>query len=148
MMTALSHSAKLVLAMTVSMVVLTACGHKEEKAADNQAAASVAEAAPPMSAAPAKDTNTPVLVNEDTATVDAGPEVANTASTATASDVAVAVPESGEGEGVADNSAMEHISENDQVIDDQPASPNAPRASEESSEPVSNQAVGNAKVGQ
>lgn len=138
----------LILPLAIS---LTACGKKEEPAT-NATAASVAEAAPAMSAAPADSKGTPVLVNETNATVDAGPDSAANTATATASEVAVGAsnvsPEEAM-DGGADNSGMEKISENDQVIDDQPASPNAPQAAEEgTAESHQPKAVSNGKVGQ
>lgn len=128
--------------------VLAATGcNKKTQTTDNTAAASVAESqAVPMSAAPA-DGKRSVAIDEANATVDAGPDATNnTSATATAQALpasGVEVEASGEGEGEADNSDMDKISENDTVIDNEPASPNAPKA-QESAAP----AVGNQKVGQ
>lgn len=143
-----SQQVKLALAMTLSVVALSGCGNKAEKT-DNQTAASAAEAAAvPMSAAPANETGKPAIINESNAMVDAGPDAAASTAdvaTATASGVDAAGDEAMDGG--ADNSAMDKISENDQVIDDQPASPNAPRAADEG-ESVPAEKMSNAKVGQ
>lgn len=131
-----------------AVLAATGCNKKTETT-DNTAAASMAESqAVPMSAAPADNKNT-AAVNEANATVDAGPDATNNTSAAVtaqalpASGVEVEASGEGEGEGEADNSDMDKISENDQVIDNEPASPNAPKA-QESTAP----AVGNQKVGQ
>lgn len=157
MLSQLNHSAVsavAVLTLTgfLSMGALTGCSKKDATDVNNATAASVAEAAPPMTAAPADDKGTPVVINESNANVDAGSDINASVATSldtSASAVATDMPhEAGDVEGGADNSGMDKISENDQVIDNEPASPNAPRASEESTgssqEPT---AVGNAKVG-
>ena len=45
-------------------------------------------------------------------------------------------------DGGADNSAMDKITENDTVIDNAPASPNAPKATDDAAPAVGNQKVG------
>ncbi|MFW2177817.1 MULTISPECIES: hypothetical protein [unclassified Moraxella] len=131
--------------VSLLMMGMVGCGNKETATENTANPASVAEAqAVPMSAAPADDKGTPVLVNETNATVDAGPDASLPASTAVAMDMP---PASGAEvmEGGADNSAMDKISEHDQVIDNEPASPNAPKAPEAGE---ATQGVGNGKVGQ
>ena len=113
---------------------LTACQKPDEPAAETTAASVTEPQTMPMSAAPADDdNNAPPLINENTAALDAGPDV--NANAAAGADAAADMPASnatdGEPlEGAADNSAMENISENDQVIDSEPADPNAPKASD------------------
>lgn len=136
------------LAAVLAVTAITGCSKKDSEKADNAAAASAAEAAAvPMTAAPANDKGANIAVTEDNAAVDAGPDA--TASTAMATDTVPASGVDAEGhealEGAADNSEMDKISENDQVIDNEPASPNAPRATEEGTSPNN---VGNARVGQ
>ncbi|ELA09476.1 hypothetical protein MOMA_03700 [Moraxella macacae 0408225] len=102
--------------LLVLSVPLTACSKSEpvEKTSDNLA--STTEAIP-MSAAPADENNAPAVINDGNAVADLD------------SDVTVATSDVGEPiESGVDNSAMETISENDQVIDNKPASPNAPKA--------------------
>ena len=145
-----TYRIKLTLATCLAVCLLTACGHKDDKTtADNQAAASATEAAAaPMTAAPADNKGTPAVVNESNATVDAGPDVAAASSAGEVEVGASNVAPEEAMDGGADNSGMDKISENDQVIDDQPASPNAPRAPEETNAPVhESKAIGNAKVG-
>ena len=125
----------------VAVFALTGCNKKTETQ-DNAVAASVAESqAVPMSAAPADEKNA-AAVNEANATVDAGPDTASNASATVTTD---ALPASGaemEGEGAADNSGMDKITENDKVIDNEPASPNAPKETENAAPAVGNQKVG------
>lgn len=113
---------------------LTACSKSEptEKNADNLASAAEAQAMP-MSAAPADENNAPVVINDSNATADLGSDIADS-NASNVADTAV-TPEAGEpAEAGVDNSAMETISENDQVIDDEPASPNAPKANDNSAD--------------
>lgn len=109
---------------------LTACQKPDEPAAETTAASVTEPQTMPMSAAPADDdNNAPPLINENTAALDAGPDVNATADAA--ADMPASNATDGEPlEGAADNSAMENISENDQVIDSEPADPNAPKASD------------------
>lgn len=148
----IAMSVSVTLASLMTVATLSGCGDKDMPKTDNATAASVAEAAPPMTAAPADDKGTPVMINESNANVDAGNDINASVATSldtSASAVATDTPhEAGDVEGGADNSGMDKISENDQVIDNEPASPDAPRASEESNDaPKDNAAVGNAKVG-
>lgn len=129
-----------------AVLAATGCNKKTETT-DNATAASVAESqAMPMSAAPA-DGKHSVAIDEANATVDAGPDTAANASAPATT--AEAMPASGTeveavSEGEADNSGMDKITENDKVIDNEPASPNAPKAVEDSAAPT----VANQKVGQ
>ena len=134
--------AKITMLSLVSALTLTACDKKTDST-DNAAAASVAESqAVPMSAAPADEKNS-AAVTEANATVDAGPDATSASGTATTVD---AMPASTEADatddGGADNSDMDKITENDTVIDNAPASPNAPRASDDAAPAVGNQKVG------
>ena len=135
--------AKITMLSLVSALTLTACDKKTDST-DNAAAASAAESqAVPMSAAPADEKNS-AAVTEANATVDAGPDATSASGTATAVD---AMPASSDGveatdDGGADNSAMDKITENDTVIDNAPASPNAPKASDDAAPAVGNQKVG------
>lgn len=135
--------AKITMLSLVSALTLTACDKKTDST-DNAAAASVAESqAVPMSAAPADEKNS-AAVTEANATVDAGPDATSASGTATAVD---AMPASSDGVeaadgGGADNSDMDKITENDTVIDNAPASPNAPKASDDAAPAVGNQKVG------
>ena len=125
----------------VTLLAVTGCQKKAEET-DNTSAASTAEAqAVPMSAAPADDSKAPAIVNETNATVDLGAETA--ASAAASAGVASSAELEDGAEGEADNSAMDKITENDLVIDNEPASPNAPRAAESNGSKL-----GNAKIGQ
>lgn len=135
--------AKITMLSLVSALTLTACDKKTDST-DNAAAASAAESqAVPMSAAPADEKNSPA-VTEANATVDAGPDATSASGTATAVD---AMPPSNTeadatDDGGADNSDMDKITENDTVIDNAPASPNAPKASDDAAPAVGNQKVG------
>lgn len=134
--------AKITMLSLVSALTLTACDKKTDST-DNAAAASVAESqAVPMSAAPADEKNS-AAVTEANATVDAGPDATSASGTATTVD---AMPASTEADatddGGADNSDMDKITENDTVIDNAPASPNAPKASDDAAPAVGNQKVG------
>lgn len=127
---------------------ITGCSNSaNDKAIKNEEVKSVAKETP-MSAAPAKTKDTPIAVGDDSqpnnhpaaATVDnasegtivepSAPKITEPASNGKAGKgknqkaSAVAITEQ------ADNSAMDSISENDQVIDDAPASPDAPQAHE------------------
>lgn len=143
----------LVLVSLLTVTSLGGCGDKDTPKTDNAVAASAAEAAPPMTAAPADNKGTPVLINETNSTVDAGGDINTSVATSVAMPASgtassTTANETGVSEDGADNSGMEKISENDQVIDDQPASPNAPRASDEGTGVThEHKAVGNAKVG-
>lgn len=135
--------AKITMLSLVSALALTACDKKTDST-DNAAAASVAESqAVPMSAAPADEKNS-AAVTEANATVDAGPDA--TSASGTAATPVDAMPASTEADaaddGGADNSAMDKITENDTVIDNAPASPNAPKASDDAAPAVGNQKVG------
>ena len=136
--------AKITMLSLVSALALTACDKKTD-GTDNAAAVSVVESqAVPMSAAPADEKNS-AAVTEANATVDAGPDA--TSASGTAATPVDAMPassieaESAE-DGGADNSDMDKITENDTVIDNAPASPNAPKASDDAVPAVGNQKVG------
>lgn len=137
------HLSTLAATVLLSMTVgLTACSKTDEQSA-NAAAASAAEAsAVPMTAAPADDQAATAVVNEDTAAADAGPEAASVAADTGMASATAAAGDDEALEGAADNSGMDKISENDTVIDNEPASPGAPRADDEGAN------VGNARVGQ
>lgn len=114
---------------------LSACQKHDEQAAETTAASVTEPQTMPMSAAPADDdNNAPPLINENTAALDAGPDVNANAASADASvndQLPAATGADGEPlEGAVDNSGMDSISENDQVIDDEPADPNAPKAAD------------------
>lgn len=156
MLSQLNHSAVsavAVLTLTgfLSMGALTGCSKKDPQTTDNATTASVAETAPPMTATPADEKGTPVVINETNANVDAGSDVNASVATSldtSASGVSPVANETDSMEGGADNSGMDKISENDQVIDNEPASPDAPRASDEGTQTnEDHKAVGNAKVG-
>ena len=138
--------AKITMLSLVSALTLTACDKKTDST-DNAAAASVAESqAVPMSAAPADEKNS-AAVTEANATVDAGPDATSASGTATTVDAMPASNTSNSeaeavDDGGADNSDMDKITENDTVIDNAPASPNAPKASDDAAPAVGNQKVG------
>lgn len=135
--------AKITMLSLVSALTLTACDKKTDST-DNAAAASAAESqAVPMSAAPADEKNS-AAVTEANATVDAGPDATSASGTATTVDAMPASNTEADAtdDGGADNSAMDKITENDTVIDNAPASPNAPRASDDAAPAVGNQKVG------
>ena len=134
--------AKITMLSLVSALTLTACDKKTDST-DNAAAASVAESqAVPMSAAPADEKNS-AAVTEANATVDAGPDATSASGTATTVDAMPASTEADAADdGGADNSDMDKITENDTVIDNAPASPNAPKASDDAAPAVGNQKVG------
>jgi hypothetical protein len=135
--------AKITMLSLVSALALTACDRKTDST-DNAAAASVAESqAVPMSAAPADEKNS-AAVTEANATVDAGPDATSASGTATTVDAMSASSAEAEAvdDGGADNSDMDKITENDTVIDNAPASPNAPKASDDAAPAVGNQKVG------
>ena len=135
--------AKITMLSLVSALTLTACDKKTDST-DNAAAASAAESqAVPMSAAPADEKNS-AAVTEANATVDAGPDATSASGTATTVDAMPASNTEADAtdDGGADNSAMDKITENDTVIDNAPASPNAPKASDEAAPAVGNQKVG------
>jgi len=139
------HLPKFAATLVLSMAVaLTACSKKSDDENTNANAASAAEAtAAPMSAAPADDQGNAAVVNENTAALDAGPDVAASVSADTGMASGTADTNTEALEGAVDNSGMDKISENDQVIDNEPASPNAPRADDDATGNV-----GNARVGQ
>lgn len=119
---------------------LTACQKPDEPAAETTAASVTEPQTMPMSAAPADDdNNAPPLINENTAALDAGPDVNANAASADApvnDQLPAATGADGEPlEGAVDNSGMDNISENDQVIDNEPADPNAPKASDSDTAP-------------
>nr|WP_314232651.1 hypothetical protein [uncultured Moraxella sp.] len=135
--------AKITILSLVSALTLTACDKKADST-DNAAVASAAESqAVPMSAAPADEKNS-AAVTEANATVDAGPDA--TSASGTAATTVDAMPASTEvdatDDGGADNSDMDKITENDTVIDNAPASPNAPKARDDAAPAVGNQKVG------
>lgn len=135
--------AKITMLSLVSALTLTACDKKTDST-DNAAAASAAESqAVPMSAAPADEKNS-AAVTEANATVDAGPDATSASGTATTVDAMPASNTEADAtdDGGADNSAMDKITENDTVIDNAPASPNAPKASDDAVPAVGNQKVG------
>lgn len=138
--------AKITMLSLVSALTLTACDKKTDST-DNAAAASAAESqAVPMSAAPADEKNS-AAVTEANATVDAGPDATSASGTATTVDAMPASNTSNSeaeaaDDGGADNSDMDKITENDTVIDNAPASPNAPKASDDAAPAVGNQKVG------
>ena len=114
---------------------LSACQKHDEQAAETTTASVTEPQTMPMSAAPADDdNNAPPLINENTAALDAGPDVNANAASADASvndQLPAATGADGEPlEGAVDNSGMDSISENDQVIDNEPADPNAPKATD------------------
>ena len=136
--------AKITMLSLVSALTLTACDKKTDST-DNAAAASAAESqAVPMSAAPADEKNS-AAVTEANANVDAGPDA--TSASGTAATPVDAMPASSTeadvtDDGGADNSDMDKITENDTVIDNAPASPNAPKATDDAVPAVGNQKVG------
>ena len=134
--------AKITMLSLVSALTLTACDKKTDST-DNAAAASAAESqAVPMSAAPADEKNS-ATVTDANATVDTGPDATNASGTATTVDAMPASTEADAADdGGADNSDMDKITENDTVIDNAPASPNAPKASDDAAPAVGNQKVG------
>ena len=135
--------AKITMLSLVSALTLTACDKKTDST-DNAAAASAAESqAVPMSAAPADEKNS-AAVTEANATVDAGPDATSASGTATTVDAMPASNTEADAtdDGGADNSAMDKITENDTVIDNAPASPNAPKASDDAAPAVGNQKDG------
>ena len=135
--------AKITMLSLVSALTLTACDKKTDST-DNAAAASAAESqAVPMSAAPADEKNS-AAVTEANATVDAGPDATSASGTATPVDAMPASNTEADAadDGGADNSDMDKITENDTVIDNAPASPNAPKASDDAAPAVGNQKVG------
>ena len=135
--------AKITMLSLVSALTLTACDKKTDST-DNAAAASAAESqAVPMSAAPADEKNS-AAVTEANATVDAGPDATSASGTATTVDAMQSSSDEVEAadDGGADNSDMDKITENDTVIDNAPASPNAPKASDDAAPAVGNQKVG------
>ena len=134
--------AKITMLSLVSALTLTACDKKTDST-DNAAAASAAESqAVPMSAAPADEKNS-AAVTEANATVDAGPDATSASGTATTVDAMPASTEADAADdGGADNSDMDKITENDTVIDNAPASPNAPKATDDAAPAVGNQKVG------
>ncbi len=111
----------------VAMLSIGVIGCSQQVEDTNKSTAE--DEAVPMSAKPADSQDAPI-VEGDT------PEITDdTATTATAE----AQPNEADGEeiveeGGEDNSEMDNISENDQVVDDEPASPDAPTASEEPAE--------------
>lgn len=135
--------AKITILSLVSGLTLTACDKKADST-DNAAVASAAESqAVPMSAAPADEKNS-AAVTEANATVDAGPDATSASGTATTVDAMPASSDEVEAadDGGADNSDMDKITENDTVIDNAPASPNAPKATDDAAPAVGNQKVG------
>ena len=136
--------AKITMLSLVSALTLTACDKKTDSTDNNAAAASAAESqAVPMSAAPADEKNS-AAVTEANATVDAGPDATSASGAATPVDAmpASSIEAEAAEDGGADNSDMDKITENDTVIDNAPASPNAPKASDEAAPAVGNQKVG------
>ena len=121
---------KLITSLFIMTVLgLTACSKSEPTENTQANTASVAEAqAIPMSAAPADDKNAPVVINDSNATADLGGETAETV-TENEPNASVAAAVEG-GDNNIDNSEMEHISEDAEVIDSEPASPNAPKATD------------------
>ena len=93
--------------------------------------------------APADEKNS-AAVTEANATVDAGPDATNASGTATTVDAMPASNTEADAtdDGGADNSDMDKITENDTVIDNAPASPNAPKATDDAAPAVGNQKVG------
>lgn len=132
--------------LMATAVVLTGCGKSDDKASKNDEVKPT-EKEVPMSAAPAKTKEAPIAVGDDSHTKVIAP-IASSAAEGTVIEPpapkeagnekvgkgknkkASAVDATLNAEGEADNSAMDSISENDQVIDDAPASPDAPQAKE------------------
>ena len=85
-------------------------------------------------------------MTEANATVDAGPDATSASGTAAATPVDAMPASNTEADaaddGGADNSDMDKITENDTVIDNAPASPNAPKATDDAAPAVGNQKVG------
>lgn len=141
--------------LLVSLLAMTGCAKGgDDKAIKNQEVKS-AEKEVPMSAAPAKTKDNPIAVSDDKptkadlpiansvteGTVIESPaprEIANNEKTGKGKNKkASAVGETAmAGQEAADNSDMDKISENDEVIDDSPASPDAPQAKEGREKPV------------
>lgn len=150
----LPFSGSFAIAMLCAITSLTACSDKPENPPVSNTPTNQTEKDVPMSAKPADTKAQPIAVGEEgkaetgavVASGTAGIENPTTADSASAKVVPVVV-ESGTdatAEGGADNSGMDKISENDQVIDDTPASPDAPKAQEEKSE-ISNAPTGTKK---
>lgn len=115
----MTTSTKILLGTFIISTALTACNKTEQPQITQNNIASVAETQTvPMSAIPADDKTTPTIITDANTTTNVDivgemPEIASTTNTTeTATDN--------------DNSAMENISEDAEVIDDEPASPNAP----------------------
>lgn len=133
-------------AISVTLILTVTGCHKKTDTTADMAASATASQAVPMSAAPADDNKNPAVINENTAALDAGPDAAASAATMDS----VASGNDAVEEGGADNSAMDKITENDKVVDNEPASPNAPKAADEgdTNETSPSPSVGNQKVGQ
>lgn len=142
-------SSKKITLVTASLLLsgmLVACGNKPENPTVGNTT-NTAEKEVPMSAKPADTKGKPVAIGEedkaekgsvvtsDTASTNA--PVHASSSTNSTNNVVPVVADSSVAaiaEGGADNSGMDKISENDQVIDDAPASPDAPKAPEENTQ--------------
>lgn len=145
-------------ALTLAVASLTACGDKTENPPVANNATNPAEKDVPMSAKPAEGKAQPIAVDEETkadkgskgVTVASGTAMTmNEPTSATGhNEKVIAVTADSHtdstAEGTADNSGMDKISENDQVIDETPASPDAPKAQEEKSQ-ISNAPTGHKK---
>lgn len=136
-------------------IALTGCSKDSDKTAIKNDEVKSAAKEVPMSAAPAKVKEAPIAVTDNTSSTVGALSVSSAAEgtiieaaapkneapvektakgkNKKASAVAETNPQT---EGEADNSAMDSISENDQVIDDAPASPDAPQAKEGSTKPT------------
>lgn len=117
--------------------LLIACGNKPENPAVGSAGATEKDV--PMSAKPADVKEKPIAVGEEgkvgvvavtSGTVTTDMPMSPTASKDNVVPVIVDSSTDATAEGGVDNSGMDKISESDQVIDDAPASPDAPKAQE------------------
>lgn len=119
---------KIFLSTLIIATCLTGCSKKEKTEPKPAEIASVAEAqAVPMSAMPADEKTAPTIINDNTTPVEL-----NDSNPTTANNNLSDNPENSDNtdNNDTDNSAMENISEDAEVIDNEPASPNAPKATE------------------
>lgn len=126
---------KLSMLTLLTAIVMTGCSKPEQVDEKPLSPASVAEAqAVPMSASPADDKTVPVVVSDNASAV------ATTTASGTNGSVTDNPQEVEVSAEEVDNSEMEKITEDAQVIDDEPASPDAPK------DPTVSQDNGNAKI--
>lgn len=120
---------KIFLSTLVIATCLTGCSKNEKKEPTQADIASAAEAqAVPMSAMPADEKTTPAIINDNNTAVDLSGEITDSNTPSPASDNPENTDNTDNDD--VDNSAMENISEDAEIIDDEPASPNAPKAND------------------